>query len=76
MADDVQAAFSASVRRERLARRWSMDALSRKADVTKATISNIEGGRNSTSLHVAARLAGAFGMTIDSLISSAAGGGS
>lgn len=64
---DVQKVFAASVRRERLARGWSGSELARRSGITPATISNIERGRYGSSLHIAAKLAEAFGITIGAL---------
>ena len=64
---DVREVFAASVRRERLARGWSGKELGRRSGVPQATISNIERGRFGTTLHIAAKLAEAFGVTIGTL---------
>ena len=73
---DVREVFAASVRRERLARGWAGAELARRSGVTQSTISHIEAGNCGTTLHVAAQLAGAFGVTIGALADENPGGGS
>ncbi len=67
MAEPVQAAFSASVLRQRRLRGWSREALSARSGVSGSTIANVENGHSGTTLGVAARLAGALGATISEL---------
>jgi transcriptional regulator with XRE-family HTH domain len=64
---DVREVFAASVRRERLARGWSGKELGERSGVPQSTISNIERGQFGTTLHVAAKLAGALGVGIGAL---------
>jgi transcriptional regulator with XRE-family HTH domain len=71
---DVREVFAASVRRERLARQWSVSVLSRRSGVTQPTISGIELNRHGTTLDVVAKLAGAFGVTIGALADEPEGG--
>ena len=65
---DVREVFSASVRRERLARGWSGLDLARLSGGTPPTISSIEHNRFGTTLDVAAKLAKAFGVPIGALV--------
>jgi transcriptional regulator with XRE-family HTH domain len=76
MADrDVGTVFAEAVLRERLARDWSGTELARRAGIAQCTVSNIESGRYGTTLSVAARIAGAFGLPIGALADGPAGGG-
>ena len=71
----VRQIFAESVRRERLARNWSMEELGRRAGINRATVSTIEAMKGGATLDVAALLAGAFGMTIGALADGPGGGG-
>lgn len=71
---DVRAVFATSVRRERLARGWTLDMMARQSGITRATILNIESQRTGTTLAVAGQFAKAFGMTIGALADGAGDG--
>ena len=59
------------VRRERTARRWSLDDLAERAQVSKAMISKIERAESSPTAALLGRLSGAFGITLSAFLASA-----
>jgi transcriptional regulator with XRE-family HTH domain len=65
--EGVRAVFGAAVRRERLARGWSLVMLASRAGVGRTTLSAIERLRRGTTLETAELLAGALGTTIGAL---------
>ena len=64
MNDDPTDAISASLKRERSARGWSLADLSERSGVSKAMISKIERGEASPTATVLGKLSGAFGMAL------------
>lgn len=68
MNDDPTDAISASMKRERNARGWSLADLSERSGVSKAMISKIERGEASPTATVLGKLSGAFGMALSALL--------
>src|SRR5689334_2667855 len=68
MNDDPTDAISASLKRERNARGWSLADLSERSGVSKAMISKIERGEASPTATVLGKLSGAFGMALSALL--------
>jgi len=68
MTDDPTDAISASLKRERSARGWSLADLSVRSGVSKAMISKIERGEASPTATVLGKLSGAFGMALSALL--------
>ncbi|HWE61733.1 MAG TPA: XRE family transcriptional regulator [Chloroflexota bacterium] len=56
------------IRELRARRGWTQDALAERAGVSKAMLSKVERGENNPTLVVAARIAGALGLTMSQLI--------
>src|SRR6266849_943895 len=71
MIDKIGAALAARIHLERTSRVWSMDELSSRAVVSRATISKIERQECSPTATVMGRLSGAFGISISSLLANA-----
>lgn len=68
MNEDPTDAISASLKRERLARGWSLADLSERSGVSKAMISKIERGEASPTATVLGKLSGAFGLALSALL--------
>jgi len=56
------------IRELRAGRGWTQDALAERAGVSKAMLSKVERGENNPTLVVAAKFAGALGLTMSQLI--------
>ena len=69
----VDAAFAANVKCLREERDWSRQDLAREAGISVATISRIEQG-NGAHLDTAVLIAGALGVSVDSMVTTATGG--
>jgi transcriptional regulator with XRE-family HTH domain len=68
---DVGQALAARIRFERASRHWSMEELSKRADVSRAMISKIERQECSPTATVLGRLSGAFGISMSALLANA-----
>ncbi len=68
MATDPTDAISALLRKERLARSWSLADLAQHSAVSKAMISKIERGEASPTATVLGKLSGAFGLALSALL--------
>jgi transcriptional regulator with XRE-family HTH domain len=66
--DDITLKIAARVRRERTARRWSLDDLAERSQVSKAMISKIERAEASPTAALLGRLSGAYGLTLSALL--------
>jgi len=60
--------IAARVRGERTARRWSLDDLADRSQVSKAMISKIERAEASPTAALLGRLSGAYGITLSALL--------
>lgn len=69
--DTILHQFGENVRQARLARGWSQERLAEAADLDRTYISGIERGVRNPTLTTVARLAGALGMAVPDLLSSA-----
>lgn len=68
MTTDPTDAISASLKRERVTRGWSLADLSERSGVSKAMISKIERGEASPTATVLGKLSGAFGLALSALL--------
>jgi transcriptional regulator with XRE-family HTH domain len=75
MNPDLSGAISASLKRKRAARGWSLAELAERSGVSKAMISKIERGEASPTASVLGRLSGAFGLALSALLALAEGQG-
>src|SRR5437764_1506539 len=66
--DEINARIAARVRGERAARRWSLDELAERSQVSKAMISKIERAEVSPTAALLGRLSGAYGITLSALL--------
>ena len=66
--DDITLKIAARVRGERTARRWSLDDLAERSQVSKAMISKIERAEASPTAALLGRLSGAYGITLSALL--------
>src|SRR5262245_9819716 len=66
--DDITLKIADRVRRERTARRWSLDDLADRSQVSKAMISKIERAESSPTAALLGRLSGAYGITLSALL--------
>ena len=66
--DDIDTTIAARIRGERAARRWSLDDLAGRSQVSKAMISKIERAEASPTAALLGRLSGAFGITLSALL--------
>lgn len=69
--DDLSSGIAHHIRAERTQRSWSLAELAEKSNVSKAMLSAIERGEASPTAVLLVRIAGAFGMTLSSLIARA-----
>ena len=69
--DDLTSKIAARIRGERTARRWSLDDLAERAQVSKAMISKIERAEVSPTAALLGRLSAAFGLTLSALLAEA-----
>jgi transcriptional regulator with XRE-family HTH domain len=63
--------IAARIRGERTARRWSLDDLADRSQVSKAMISKIERAESSPTAALLGRLSGAYGITLSALLAEA-----
>lgn len=75
MSLDPTEAISASLKRERAAKGWSLAELAERSGVSKAMISKIERGEASPTATVLGKLSGAFGLALSALLALAEGQG-
>ena len=68
MTPDPTDAISTLLKKERLARGWSLADLAQHSEVSKAMISKIERGEASPTATVLGKLSGAFGMALSALL--------
>lgn len=66
--DDITLKIAARIRGERTARRWSLDDLAERSQVSKAMISKIERAEASPTASLLGRLSGAYGITLSALL--------
>ena len=66
--DNITLKIAARVRGERTARRWSLDDLAERSQVSKAMISKIERAEASPTAALLGRLSGAYGITLSALL--------
>ncbi len=71
MADTMNQRISARIRLERESRGWSLSELADRAGVSRAMIHKIERGDSSPTATLLARLSGAFGISMSTLIARA-----
>src|SRR6185503_11843273 len=69
--DDITLKIAARIRSERTARRWSLDDLAERSQVSKAMISKIERAEASPTAALLGRLSGAYGITLSTLLAEA-----
>jgi transcriptional regulator with XRE-family HTH domain len=69
--DDITLKIAARIRGERTARRWSLDDLAERSQVSKAMISKIERAEASPTAALLGRLSGAYGITLSGLLAEA-----
>jgi transcriptional regulator with XRE-family HTH domain len=69
--DSIDCTIAARIRGERAARRWSLDDLAQRSQVSKAMISKIERAEASPTAALLGRLAAAFGLTLSALLAQA-----
>jgi transcriptional regulator with XRE-family HTH domain len=69
--DDITLKIAARIRGERTARRWSLDDLAERSQVSKAMISKIERAEASPTATLLGRLSGAYGLTLSTLLAEA-----
>jgi transcriptional regulator with XRE-family HTH domain len=74
--DDITLKIAARVRAERTHRRWSLDDLAERSQVSKAMISKIERSEASPTAALLAKLSGAFELTLATLLTRAEAQGS
>jgi transcriptional regulator with XRE-family HTH domain len=68
MTNNPSDAISASLKKERIARGWSLADLSERSGVSKAMISKIERSEASPTATVLGKLSGAFGLALSALL--------
>lgn len=68
MPTDPTEAISASLKKQRMARDWSLADLAERSGVSKAMISKIERGEASPTATVLGKLSGAFGLSLSALL--------
>jgi transcriptional regulator with XRE-family HTH domain len=66
--DDITFKIAARIRGERTARRWTLDDLAERSQVSKAMISKIERAEASPTAALLGRLSGAYGITLSNLL--------
>lgn len=71
MPDDMNHLISARIRLERESRGWSLSELAERAGVSRAMIHKIERSESSPTATLLARLSGAFGISMSTLIARA-----
>lgn len=71
IADNINQRISARIRVERESRGWSLSELAERAGVSRAMIHKIERGESSPTATLLARLSGAFGISMSTLIARA-----
>jgi transcriptional regulator with XRE-family HTH domain len=69
--DDITLRLAARLRGERTARRWTLDDLAERSQVSKAMISKIERAEASPTAALLGRLSGAYGITLSHLLAEA-----
>ncbi|WP_077961211.1 helix-turn-helix domain-containing protein [Ensifer adhaerens] len=69
--DSLDQRLSERIRLEREARGWSLSELSERSGVSRAMVHKVERGDSSPTATLLAKLAGAFGLTMSSLIARA-----
>jgi transcriptional regulator with XRE-family HTH domain len=69
--DNINQRISARIRVERESRGWSLSELAERAGVSRAMIHKIERGESSPTATLLARLSGAFGISMSTLIARA-----
>lgn len=71
ISDNINQRISARIRVERESRGWSLSELAERAGVSRAMIHKIERGESSPTATLLARLSGAFGISMSTLIARA-----
>ena len=71
MTDNMNQRISARIRLERESRGWSLSELAERAGISRAMIHKIERGDSSPTATLLARLSGAFGISMSTLIARA-----
>ncbi|QHM94890.1 helix-turn-helix domain-containing protein [Kosakonia sacchari] len=71
ISDNINQRISARIRVERESRSWSLSELAERAGVSRAMIHKIERGESSPTAALLARLSGAFGISMSTLIARA-----
>ncbi|APG18144.1 LacI family transcriptional regulator [Kosakonia radicincitans] len=71
ISDNINQRISARIRVERESRGWSLSELAERAAVSRAMIHKIERGESSPTAALLARLSGAFGISMSTLIARA-----
>ncbi len=66
--DDTTLKIAARIRGERTTRRWSLDDLAERSQVSKAMISKIERAEASPTAALLGRISGAYGLTLSALL--------
>src|SRR5947207_10707307 len=66
--DPIDSTVAARIRGERASRRWSLDELAARSQVSKAMISKIERAEASPTAALLGRLSAAFGLTLSALL--------
>lgn len=71
MANDLDLRIGARIRIERESRRWSLTELAERSAVSRAMIFKIERGESSPTANLLAKLSGAFGLSMSTLMARA-----
>lgn len=69
--DDMDLRIGARIRAERESRSWSLTDLAARASVSRAMIHKVERGESSPTAHLLAKLSGAFGLSMSTLLARA-----
>jgi transcriptional regulator with XRE-family HTH domain len=73
MTQDIDRTIGARIRLERESRGWSLTDLAARATVSRAMIHKIERGESSPTANLLAKLSGAFGLSMSTLLARAEG---
>lgn len=69
--NDIDSRIGARIRAERESRGWSLTDLAQRASVSRAMIHKVERGESSPTANLLAKLSGAFGLTMSTLMARA-----
>ena len=66
--NEIKDRLSYNIRVERVKRHWKQEFLAEKANISTKHLSKIENNSSTPSVHVAYKIASAFGISIDALL--------